>query len=260
MATGHGDRDMASSTEAATSDIRVWAEERAPGEILLTWQWPETSGSERDAAADARAIAATVVVLKGVTSAEPTPDGVRVRFDTDAVTRAQIAAALRAALAQEGDLKTRANDLMKRAPDYANLARSLALDERVSPMPEVARQAASRRSGAAGATALRMIPGVPLVSQLYSLLPMLRALGSWSREASPEVVDEHLAAVGLTREVLDRDLATTHEAMLLVKEHTAGAASKAAAKATTAATQARDAAREWVDRRGQPPEPRQYEP
>jgi hypothetical protein len=251
---------MTDRPQTEETDIRVWAEERAPGDIILTWQWPGTTGVERDAAADARAVAASVGVLHGVTSAATTPDGVRVQYDVETIDKSRIAAALRAALAQEGDLKARANELLKRAPTYASLVKSLALDERVSPMPEVARQAAAGRTGAVRAAPLRMIPGFPFVAQLYTLLPMLRTLSSWSREASPEVVDEHLAAVGLSRETLDRDLATAHESMMFARDYTAGSASRAAAKATAAATQARDAAREWVERRNQPPEPRRYEP
>ena len=251
---------MSDDRATISGEIRVWAEEVSEGEILLTWQWPEAADAPRDSAADARAIAATVGVLPGVSSAEPTPDGVRVHFDRETTDKATIAAGLRSALLQEGDLKARAGELMKRAPTYASLAKSLALDERVSPMPEVARQARSRTATPLRAAPLRMIPGFPIVAQLYTLLPMLRALSSWSREASPEIVEEHLSEVGLTREQLDRDLATAQESLLFAKDYAAGTAARAAAKATAAATHARDAAREWVDKRNQPPAPRRYEP
>src|SRR3712207_7648061 len=57
------------------------------------------------------------------------PDGVLVGFDPELVTKPRLAAALRSALTQENDLKARANELMKRAPTYASLAKSLARSE-----------------------------------------------------------------------------------------------------------------------------------
>lgn len=242
--------------ETTETTIRVFAEERAPGELLLTWEWTGAAGVERDAEADARAVAATLGVVRGVSGTTVTPEGVTVLYDAAVVDKARIAGALRGALRLEGDLRARANDLLKRAPTYASLARSLALDERVSPVPEVARQAATRKRGATRATPLRLIPGFAFLHQLYTLLPVLRALSSWSREASPEVVEEHLAAVGLSREQLDRDMATAQEGMLLAREKTAGTASRAAERAK----RARDTAREWAERRNQPPPPRRYEP
>lgn len=253
------------STPENQSGIRVWAEEHAGGGILVTWEIDELADPVRDRAADTRSIAAMVGVLRGVEHAEPTSDGVRVRYDDAIIPRAEIANAVRAALSDERDLKTRANEMMKRAPTYISLARSLARDERVSPMPEVARQAAASRATPLRAAPLRMIPGFQVISRVYTLAPVLRGLSTWSRDSSPEVVDEHLTRVGLTREILDRDLATSQEAMLFARSYASETTSKVAARATTAATQARDAAREWAANRNEtspksPKPPRRYEP
>src|SRR5688572_26186533 len=104
--------------------VRVWAEERGPGELLLTWAWPEDIPGG-DPAAEARTIAATVGVRPGVVSAEPLDDGVHVEFDPAKIGKPELAAALRLALAQESDLKARISDTAKRATTYLNLAKTL---------------------------------------------------------------------------------------------------------------------------------------
>lgn len=229
---------------------RVWAEDRGSGTTLLTWQRSQPAAdATTDDAADARTVAATIGVMEGVTSASTVDGGVLVEFDPDVVSRPQLAGAVRTALNLDGDLRTRGNELMKRVPAYLGLAKSLALDERVSPMPEAARQAAaSRGTTLRGAGALplagRFIPGFPLIARLHTLVPVLRALASWSREASPEVVAEHLERAGLTREQLDRDLATANEAIAFARDYATEAAGKAASVASAAAIQARDKARE----------------
>jgi|GEM_PF-1999040 len=235
---------------------RVWAETRGEGEVLLTWQRAEPVPEDANKAADARAVAATVGVLAGVTSATAAEGGVVVTFDPAVVSRPQLANAVRAALNLDTDLRTRGNELMKRTPAYLGLAKSLALDERVSPVPEAARQAAATRSTSlrtAGAlpVAGRFIPGFPLIARLHTLVPVLKALGSWSREESPEAVEEHLQRAGLTREQLDRDLATAQEAVAFARDYAAERVGKAAATATTAALQARAKAREWAKQYGE---------
>jgi hypothetical protein len=164
------------------------------------------------------------------------------------IAKAELAAALRAALALESDLKTRSNELLKRAPTYARLAKSLALDERVSPVPQAARGAAEARRTSAP---LRMVPGFSLISQLPTLIPVLRSLSTWSRTAPPGVVDEHLGAHNLTRETLDRDLATAHEMLAFARAYTTEMAGKAARKATSLATQATGAAHDWLQKRNE---------
>jgi hypothetical protein len=224
------------------SDVRVWAEEREGSELLLTWEWPADEASERDHDSDARSAAAMISVHDGVHSAAPGDGGVIVVFDSDRISKQAIAAAIRSALALDEDLRSRSNSLLKRLPKYASLAASLALDERLSPVPEVARQTALRRT----ATPLRVIPGFPLISQLHSLIPMLRSLRSWSRTAAPEDVEQHFVKAGLSRDQLDRDLATALEALAFARSYAMDTATKVAARAATAATQARSITRDWV--------------
>lgn len=233
--------------------IRVWAQEKAHGRVIVTWEWvdPVDENRDVDADAEARAVAATIGVLRGVSSATPAEDGVLIEYDPEVVARQEIATALRSALTQEADLRTRANALLKRAPAYANLARAMAMDERVSPVPAAARQAAASRGNPLRSTPLRMIPGFPLISQLPTILPVLRSLSTWSRDAPPEVVDAHLNAAGLTRAQIDRDLATAHETAAFARAYATEKATMIATKATSAAVQARDAAQEWVRQRNE---------
>lgn len=255
--------DQPAGTEPSQRS-RVWAEERGTGRALLTWQRADTDASV-DAASDARAVAATIGVIVGVSSATVADGGVLVNYDPEVVIRPQLANAVRAVLSLDADLRTRGNELMKRVPAYLGLAKSLALDERVSPVPEAARQAAaSRGTSLRGAGALpiagRFIPGFPLVARLHTLVPVLRALGSWSREASPEVVNEHLERAGLSRELLDRDLATSQEAVAFARDYAAEAAGKAISAASAAANQARDKTRKWARQYAERPESNKPEP
>lgn len=226
--------------------VRVWSEELAPGEVLLTWQWPDAGAPERDHAADRRAIAATIGVRPGVIAAEATEDGVRVTFDPAQIGKPELAAALRIALAQENDLRTRMAETLKRAPTYLNLARTLTLDERISPLPEAARAAATRRTGPTA-----MVPGFSLVSRIQTLLPVLRSLSAWSRTAPPGVVDEHLTHAGLTRELLDSDLATTQEAIAYARDYVTQTTGRLARRASALAAQATQASRQYIEQRNQ---------
>lgn len=232
--------------------VRVWAEEQGPGELLLTWEWPDDAGTQRDAAGDARSIAAMVGVRPGVLSTEATGNGVRVVFDPAEIGKPELAAALRLALAQESDLRTRIGETAKRAGTYLTLAKTLALDERISPVPEAARAAAKRRTGPTA-----MIPGFTLISRVQTLLPVLRSLSTWSRTAPPGVVEEHLSAAGLSRELLDSDLATTQEAIAFARDYATQTAGRFARKAGALASQATTASREYIEQRNQkrnPPE------
>ncbi len=244
---------------------RVWAEERGNSSALLTWQRADSQKPPSDDASDARAVAATIGIIDGVMATSVSYGGVMVDYDPEVVTRPQLANAVRSALSLDADLKTRGNELMKRVPAYLGLAKTLALDERVSPVPEAARQAAATRgTGIRTAGALpmagRFIPGFPLIAKLHTLVPVLRALGSWSREASPEVVEEHLAAAGLSRELLDRDLATSQEAVAFARDYAAEAAGKAMSVASAAANQARDKTREWARQYAERGESKDSEP
>jgi len=228
--------------------VRVWAEERGPGELLLTWSWPDDPAPERDLAADTRAIAATVGVRPGVLTTESSSDGVLVRYDPAQIGKPELAAALRLALAQDSDLKTRLGGTAKRATTYANLAKILSLDERISPLPEAARAARTRR---ATPVPIAMIPGFTTISRIQTMLPVLRSLSSWSRTAPPGVVEEHLAAVGLSRELLDADLATTQEAIAYARDYATQTAGRFARRAGALASQAATASRQYIDQRNQ---------
>jgi hypothetical protein len=171
------------------------------------------------------------------------------RYDAVQLPRQELAGVVRGALCLPGDLRARASDLVKRTPVYASLARSAALDQRVSPVPGMARQAAQHRATPANA-ALRFVPGFALVNRMQMLLPVIQGLSAWSYEAPPEVVDEHLGRAGLTREQLRADYATAQEGKLYLRE----AASKHANKAGSAARSALDAGRGWFDRHVERPE------
>jgi hypothetical protein len=224
------------------ANVRIWAEEREGSEILLTWEWPESEAVQRDREADTRTVAAMVGVLEGVISSAPDSDGVAVVYDPESTSKQEIASAVRSALSLDDDLKTRSNEMLKRLPKYATLAASIALDDRMSPVPEVARQTALRR--AAGPA--RMIPGVPFLTQIHTIIPMMRSLSTWSRTASPEDVSMHFQKVGLSRDQLDRDLATSHEAVAHARAQAAATTAKVTARATGAADQARSFTREWI--------------
>lgn len=241
------------SSTASESHIRVWAEQLGENQVLLTWAWDEAAGSMRDIDADRRAVAATVSVLPGITTSEVAADGVTVQYDSEQTSKVDIAAAVRSALTQPDDLRTRANGLMRRAPAYISLARALALDERVSPVPEAARQAATR-STSPSTLPLRFVPGFPLISKVIGILPVLGTLSSWSREASPEVVAEHLTSTGLSREQIDVDLATARECVEFARRFAGDKAGQAATRAATAIARARSVTREWVQQRTTPPD------
>lgn len=224
--------------------VRVWAEERGPGVILLSWAWPDDIAAVRDAAADARTVAATIGVRPGVEAAFPEGDGVLVQFLPAVIGKPELAAALRLALAQEGDLKSRLSEAAKRAPTYLSLAKTLTLDERISPVPEAARAAATRRPGPTA-----MIPGFTTISRIQSLLPVLRSLSTWSRTAPPGVVEEHLSAAGLTRDLLDGDLATTQEAIAYARDYATQTGGRFARKAGALASQATAASKQYIEQR-----------
>ena len=222
--------------------IRVWAEELEAGLVRLSWEVPPEAGA-RDEPADRRVVAAWLVVHPNVEAVRLEPTGVVVRYDAAQLTRAELAAIVRRALCLRGDLRTRATDLMKRSTVYANLARSAAMDQRVSPVPGVARQAAQQRATPA-TTAMRFIPGFALINRMQMLLPVVQGLSAWSYQAPPDVVDEHLSRVGLTREQLTVDYATAQEGKLYLRE----AAGSQANKAGSAARGAFEAGRGWFDR------------
>lgn len=243
------DADEPPPSEAIDPDqIRIWAEELEGDAIRLTWRTPDAMG-ERDFPTDRRAVAARIGIQPGVYAARTDPEGVVVRYDSQAIERPQIAALVRQALSVEQDLKTRANLLVKRTPAYGRLARTAAADERMSPLPDAARQAFQNRGNPATTAATRMIPGFRLISRIQTLLPVIQALSQWSREAPPEVVDDHLARAGLTRQILEEDHVTAQEAKLFAREIAGEKAEEWSQKAASATARAINAGREWLDQR-----------
>lgn len=208
------DDASAGATTAPAEPIRVWAEAQAADRVLLTWEAPESRGINR--VAGNRAIVALLEVQHGVSAVEALEAGLRVTFDPALTTPPDLAAALRSALEQP-DLTSRLREVLTRGPSYLTLARNASMDDRVSPLQEIRRQSLQRNSSPAAAVT-RFVPGAQLITRAQTLVPVLQALSSWSRDASPEVVQEHFAAAGLERTQLDRDLATVREAGNAVKD------------------------------------------
>lgn len=231
-----------------TSNIRVWAEEQEPGHLYLTWEFPEDSES-RDEATDRRAVAAALHVHQFVKSAKPERAGVLVRYDAEHLEKSEIAAILRATLANETPFKDRASDVLKRVPTYLNLAQKLALDSRISPLPDAA-QTVTRRpaAGLPPGLPLHMIPGLRMATRVHAALPALQSLASWSQDAEPEVVEGHLASAGLTREQLELDHAAAQEMMFYARDFSGEKAAQAKVIAGDLASQASVTGRHWWEK------------
>lgn len=228
-----------------TSEIRVWAEEEEPGFIHVTWAFPDDD-DPRDEASDRRAVAATLHVHPHVKNARPEGSGVTVRYDAEQLQKSDIAAMVRAALANSVPFKERASDVLKRVPTYLNLAQKLALDSRVSPLPEAAQNFARRpATGLPPGLPLHVIPGFRLASRIQTALPVLQSLATWSRDAPPEVVAAHLLDAGLSREQLDLDHATAQEMKFYVRDFSGEKAEQAKVIASDLASQASVAGRQW---------------
>lgn len=227
-----------------TTNLRVFAEEREPGLLYLTWEWPADS-EPRDPAADRRAVAAALHVRQRIVSGKPEEAGVLVRYVPEEIEKAEIAALVRSTLATEEDLKARSNDLLRRVPTYLNLAQRLALDERISPLPDAARNMGNRRGLGRASLPLQMIPGFRLITRLHTVLPVLQSLASWSRDAPPDVVESHLAGAGLTREQLDLDHGTAQEMMLFAREVSGETAAQVGRKAGELTQQASVLGKQW---------------
>jgi len=85
---------------------------------------------------------------------------------------------------------------------------------------------------------MRFIPGATMISRIQTLLPVLQELSKWSRDADPAIVDEHLAAVGLTREALKQDTVTAHEIRFYARDFASEATSELAERAAQGARRA----------------------
>lgn len=231
-----------------TSNIRVWSEEYDPGQLYLTWAFPDDAGP-RDAANDRRAVAAALHIHPHVKVAKPDGDGVRVQYNPELMEKSEVAAILRTALSNETPFKDRASEVLKRTPTYLNLAQKLALDSRISPLPEAA-QSMTRRpaTGLPGGLPLQMIPGFRMIGRIQALLPALQSLASWSRDAPPDVVEGHLASAGLSREQLEQDHATAQEMMFYARDFSGEKASQAKDVAGELASQASVIGRQWWEK------------
>lgn len=231
--------------------IRVWAEDFTATEMRVSWEIPkelEVDGERQQR----RRVAAWLSVTSGVKSASPDDEGVSVRYNPEKLDRSLVGEDVRSALDDDMPLKERADELMGRAKIYGNLARKLALDDRISPLPGAAKQAVASSAAGGGSntvmrTAVRFVPGAGLITRMQSLLPMLTELSKWSREADPEIVESHLASVGLDRETLRRDTITAHEIRFYAKDSASETASALGDRASASARQAISAGRSMLD-------------
>ncbi|CAN5509165.1 hypothetical protein BH23CHL2_BH23CHL2_17740 [soil metagenome] len=240
---------MAADDGEGLSRIRVWAEDLSATDLRITW-FDREAEEEIQPSLERRRVAGWLAVQPGVRSARLDPEGVLVRYDPERLDRGRIAEHVRSAVNDTTPLRERADLLLKRAPTYGNLARKLALDDRISPIPGAAKQAAgARAAGGMGGnvamrTAMRFVPGAALITRIHTLVPMLMELSQWSREADPEIVDQHLGSVGLDRETLKADTITAHEIRLYARdsasETTAELGEMASAKARQAISKGRE--------------------
>lgn len=230
--------------------IRVWAEDLTATRMRITW-FDRDAGVEAPEPPERRKVAAWLMVQDGVQSARPDPEGVVVRYDPERLDRGAVGDTVRSAVRSTSPLRERSDQLLKRAPTYGNLARKLAMDDRISPLPGAARQAAhSRMAGggrnAAMSTAARFIPGAALISRIHTLAPMLTELSQWSRESDPEIVEEHLSSVGLDRDTLRSDTITAHEIRMFAQESASEKTAELGVKASEGARNAISAGRGFL--------------
>jgi uncharacterized membrane protein YkvA (DUF1232 family) len=95
--------------------------------------------------------------------------------------------------------------VIRRLPKYARLSAALARDPRVP--------ATSKAMLVAGGiylvSPIDLVPGIiPVAGQLDDLYVVLTGLQQAIRTSPPGVIDEHFAAIGLSRSSVDEDLAT----------------------------------------------------
>jgi uncharacterized membrane protein YkvA (DUF1232 family) len=96
-------------------------------------------------------------------------------------------------------------DLIKRLPTYVRLSAAMARDPRV---PKVAKGSLVL-GGIYAVSPIDLIPGlIPVAGQLDDLYVVLTGLQQAIRLSPALVVEEHLAAVGLTQTSVNDDLAT----------------------------------------------------
>ena len=234
------------------ADARVWAEDLASNRLRITWEQADFDQLENGERDETRRTAAWLAAMPGVRSATVSEHGVLVVYDPGVFEREEAGSTVRSALADQTPIRERADDLLRRAPTYGNLARKLALDDRISPLPGAAKQAVVARGtggrNVAVRTAMRFVPGAALISRVQTLLPMLSELSEWSRETDPAIVEGHLSDVGLSREIIAYDTVTAHEIRLYARHLAADRSSEVAERAAIGAKQAIDAGRKLIAR------------
>lgn len=95
--------------------------------------------------------------------------------------------------------------VVKRLPKYARLSAALARDSRVP----TASKAMLLAGGVYLVSPIDLVPGfIPVAGQLDDLYVVLTGLQQAIRTSPSEVIDEHFAAIGLERSIVDEDLAT----------------------------------------------------
>ncbi len=133
--------------------------------------------------------------------------------------------------------------LIKRLPTYVRLSTALARDARV---PGAAK-ATLALGGIYVVSPVDLIPGlIPVAGQLDDLYVVLTGLQQAIRISPDDVVDEHLARVGLTRNSVDDDLAALRT---FVRQGVVWAFQKGGDVMVTAGRQTRDAI-DWVRKLG----------
>jgi hypothetical protein len=93
---------------------------------------------------------------------------------------------------------------------------------------------------------MRFVPGAALITRVQTIIPVLQELSTWSREADPEIVEEHLASAGLTREQLQRDTITAYEIRFYAQDFASVASAQLAQRARIGARQAVSSGRELL--------------
>ncbi len=105
----------------------------------------------------------------------------------------------------EPTLADRVKETAKRSPKYVRFVARMVKDERVP----VRAKAALVLGGSYVVSPIDLIPGlIPVLGQIDDLIVMMAAIGAATRLCPPEVVDAHLADVGLSRADLARDAET----------------------------------------------------
>jgi uncharacterized membrane protein YkvA (DUF1232 family) len=102
-------------------------------------------------------------------------------------------------------LSDRVKETARRSPRYMRFAIGMVRDPDV-PMKT---KAALILGGSYVVSPIDLIPGfIPVLGQIDDLVVMMAALGAATRMTPVEVVDKHIAAVGLTHEDMARDVET----------------------------------------------------